>query len=345
MTGIAILGVGRWGVHLVRNFLNHPDAKVVAIVDPRQDRLEALWGQFELSPDVVLATSWNQIRQMSDRIEAVAVATPASTHYSLISDALDLGYHVLSEKPLTLNPEESLELCQLAEKQQRQLFIDHTYLFHPAVERGANVIRNAELGELRYGYAARTHLGPVRPDVDALWDLAIHDIAIFNTWLGEFPDRVAATGNIWLQSATDKLDRTLFPNGLSDVVWAKLIYPSGFQATIHLCWFNPDKQRRLSVVGARGTLIFDEMSSVAPLVIQRGRLELRDGYWIPTDQSRDVLELEPAEPLKQMCDRFLTCIGESRPCDISSGWVGAKLVKILSALTESLNQGGLEVRV
>ena len=344
MTGIAILGAGRWGVHLVRNFLNHPDARVVAIVDPRPERLQALRQQFEFSTDVVLATSWTQVRQMSG-LEAIAVATPASTHYDPIADALERGYHVLSEKPLTLDPDTSFELCHLAEQQQRQLFIDHTYLFHPAVRRGGDALRQQELGALRYGYAARTHLGPVRPDVDALWDLAIHDIAIFNTWLGEIPDRVSATGNVWLQSASEEIDRTLFPQGLSDVVWAKLIYPSGFEATIHLCWFNPDKQRRLAVVGERGTLIFDEMSADAPLTIQRGQLELQGGYWIPTHQSREVLELEKAEPLKQMCDRFLTCIGESQPCPISSGWVGAKLVKILHALTDSLNQGGKEVRV
>ncbi|MBE9040899.1 Gfo/Idh/MocA family oxidoreductase [Oscillatoriales cyanobacterium LEGE 11467] len=344
MTGIAILGAGRWGVHLVRNFLHHPDARILAIVDPRPERLKALSEKFEFAPDVVLASSWTQVREMKD-LEAVAVATPASTHYKLISDALKQGYHVFSEKPLTLNPKESFELCQLAEQQQRQLFIDHTYLFHPAVRRGADALRGEELGQLRYGYATRTHLGPVRPDVDALWDLAIHDIAIFNTWLGEIPDRVSATGNVWLQPPSDSIDRTLFPQGLSDVVWAKLIYPSGFEATIHLCWLNPDKQRRLAVVGERGTLIFDEMSPDAPLAIQRGQLELHDGYWIPTDQSRDVLELEKAEPLKQVCDRFLECIGESKPCQISSGWVGAQLVKILRALTESLNQGGSKVRV
>ncbi len=111
----------------------------------------------------------------------------------LIKDALKQGYHVLAEKPLTLNPAECQELCQLAEQQHSILMVDHTYLFHPAVEQGQAVVQAGKLGDLRYGYATRTHLGPVRQDVDALWDLAIHDIAIFNNWLGQIPVKVQAT--------------------------------------------------------------------------------------------------------------------------------------------------------
>jgi predicted dehydrogenase len=169
---------------------------------------------------------------------------------------------VLAEKPLTLKLSESQALCDLAQQQQRQLVIDHTYLFHPVVETGQQVIAKGKLGDLRYGYAARTHLEPVRPDVDALWDLAIHDIAIFNTWLGQTPIQVQATGTVWLQPdrefETDRIqDLTPISNsGLSDIVMATLTYPNGFRAFLHLCWLNPDKQRRLGVVGSEGTLIF-----------------------------------------------------------------------------------------
>ncbi|MBR8835168.1 MAG: Gfo/Idh/MocA family oxidoreductase [Stigonema ocellatum SAG 48.90 = DSM 106950] len=386
---IAVVGVGRWGVHLLRNFLQHPQALVVAVVDPNPERLAAVKQQYisipgrdsyrtaatthtipsrenccDLNDEVLLTTEWQAIKHLTG-LEAVVIATPASTHYSLIFDALSWGYHVLAEKPLTLSPSESWELCQLAEKQQRQLMVDHTYLFHPAVEQGQAIVKAGKLGDLRYGYATRTHLGPVRQDVDALWDLAIHDIAIFNFWLGHMPSLVQATGTVWLQGRGERArgeegergrgeevkeisptlpllhSPPLLQNqGLADLVWVTLTYPDGFQAYIHLCWLNPDKQRRLGVVGSLGSLIFDEMSLLSPLTLLYGEFEPRGNQFIPVNQRQKVLEIETDEPLRRMCDRFIACVLTNTNSVVSSGWVGKELVQILTALTESLNQGG-----
>ncbi|MBA3921389.1 MAG: Gfo/Idh/MocA family oxidoreductase [Nostocaceae cyanobacterium] len=321
MINIAIAGVGRWGVHLLRNFLEHPQARIIAILDPNPDRLAVIAKQFNLPKDVLLTTDWEELQQQP--IEAIVIATPATTHYTLITSALNCGYHVLAEKPLTLNPAESRELCQLAEKQQRQLMVDHTYLFHPAVESGQTIIQSGKLGTLHYGYATRTHLGPVRTDVDALWDLAIHDIAIFNTWLGQTPTKVQATGKVWLQS------------GLPDLVWVTLTYPNNFQAFIHLCWANPDKQRRLGIVGSLGSLIFDEMLPT-PLTLFHGEI---DNQLQPMNQHQEIIQIEKGEPLQRVCDRFIQNIVHNQPAEISSGWVGASLVEILTAVTESLEGG------
>ncbi len=345
--GVAIFGVGRWGVHWLRNFLQHPRARVVAVVDPMGDRLSSLRSRFELDPETVLTSDWQAAMQLPD-VKAVVVATPATTHYPLIRMALEQGHHVLAEKPLTLDVQEAIELCQLADQQQRQLVVDHTYLFHSAVRQGKVALENGRVGDLRYGYAARTHLGPVRQDVDALWDLAIHDLAIFNYWLGETPSQVMAQGSVWLQG--DRQDPHWFPQGLSDLVWAKLLYPSGFQATIHLCWLNPDKQRRLCLVGSQGTLIFDEMLAETPLVLQQGYLKSEaesDALqpFMPMGPQQTVLPLEPTEPLWLVCDHFLDCIQTGKPSPISNGWVGSQLVKTLNALTASLNQNGKPVLV
>jgi predicted dehydrogenase len=355
--GIVVVGVGRWGVHLVRQFSQNARTKVVAIVDRKPEKLPAVQQQFNLNlSSVVLAKDWSEVRELP-AIQAVAIATPASTHYSLIKDALNQGYHVLAEKPLTLDPEECLELCRLAEQKQRQLMVDHTYLFHPAVQRGKEAI--AALGKLRYGYATRTHLGPVRSDVDALWDLAIHDICIFNFWLGETPIQVQATGKIWLQPSSDAANSNnpqemttknqLFPQGLADFVTVTLTYPSGFEARIHLCWCNPDKQRRLCVVGSQGTLIFDEMSPNAPLMIQHGFLEQNNELWQPVGQTSEVIAVPPGEPLRLVCDRFLELIinptQPSKNQAISSGWLGAELVQLITALSQSLNQGGIPIKI
>ncbi|MBD3880854.1 Gfo/Idh/MocA family oxidoreductase [Phormidium tenue FACHB-886] len=339
---IALLGVGRWGNHLLRNLLAHPQAEVVAIVDPDADRLERTAHQFELDHSLLIS-DWATALEVPG-LEAIVVATPAATHDRLIRAALQRKLHVLAEKPLTLDPLTALELCCLAEVQQRQLVIDHTYLFHPAVSRGRAVIQQEQLGELRYGYASRTHLGPVRSDVDALWDLAIHDIAIFNHWLNQVPIQVQAQGKVWLQANGSDSSTTgdRLPQSLSDLVWVKLLYPCGFQASLHLCWSNPDKQRRLCAVGDRGTLVFDELSD-APLTLLQGRLELQQQHYTPIEQVRRVLDLAPIEPLQAVCTHFLNCVQTHSPSTISSGWLGAELVQILAALTRSLNQGGQPV--
>ena len=342
----AVVGVGRWGVHWLRNILEHPQAQLVAVVDPNPERLGMVKQQYYLDENILLITQWQQIKEVKG-LQAVIIATPATTHYELITDALRWGYHVLAEKPLTLDPRECQELCQLAQLSQRLLIVDHTYLFHPAVESGKTVVSSGKLGDLRYGYATRTHLGPVRQDVDALWDLAIHDIAIFNHCLGDLPVQVQATGSVWLQTANIS---SPFPvqsspletqnRGLADLVWLKLTYPNNFNAYIHLCWLNPDKQRRLVIVGSRGSLIFDEMSQDAPLSFLGGEFEIQGDQFIPVHQAREVLQIEPTEPLQRVCNHFFSCIRQNTPVTVSSGWVGMQLVKILAALTTSLHQGG-----
>ena len=337
MIRVAVLGVGRWGVHFVRNFLQHPQTELVAVVDSYQDRLTRCKEKFDLdSSKVLLTTEWEKVKQLS--IDAIVVATPATTHYNIIKDALLSGYHVLAEKPLTLDPTECIELTKLAASKKLQLLVDHTYLFNSTVTKGKDIVASKELGDLRYGYATRTHLSPVRQDVDALWDLAIHDIAIFNYWLGETPIQVQARGQVWLQP--DKTMAISSQKGLADTVWATLYYQSGFQATIHLSWLNPDKQRRLCVVGSKGTLIFDEMLSATPLTIQQGYFTQEGNKFIPQGVSKKVIDVVKNEPLGQVCDRFIQNILANKQDNFSNGKVGAELVKILRGLTTSLEQEG-----
>ncbi len=341
---IAVCGVGRWGVNLLRNFCSNSEAEVVAVADRSPERLVYCQQQFHLNPDRVLLTqNWQDVKKIVD-LKAVVIATPASTHYDLILDALETGYHVLAEKPLTLDPDECIELTRLAEQKQKQLLIDRTYLFNPAVRKGQEILKAKEIGQLRYGYASRTNLGPVRYDVDALWDLAIHDLSIFNCWLGETPIAVSARGNIWLRSEVDNTNK-LFPSGLYDLVWVRLEYPSGFVANIHLSWLNPDKQRRLCAVGSKGTLIFDEMCQDAPLTLQRGYFRVEDNKYIPAGIAREIVQIEAEEPLKKVCDRFIENINNKATSSISSGWGSAELVQTLTCLSLSLQQQGKTIQV
>jgi predicted dehydrogenase len=339
---LAQFGVGRWGNHLLRNFLALPNVAVVAVVDPRQGHQATIRDTFDLRPDCRVTSDAEAVLASPD-IEAVAIATPAATHYDLIKTALKHGKHVLAEKPLTLDVAACEELVDLAAQQSVQLVIDHTYLFHPVVQTGQTLLAQAPLGTLRYGYATRTNLGPVRPDVDALWDLAIHDIAIFNHWLGEMPIAVSAHGQVWLQG--DGAPAHPFPQGLADVAWLRLRYPSGFQATIHVSWANPDKQRRLGVVGDRGTLIFDEMQPQAPLVLHHGAFTPEGIYFTPTGLDSEVVSVPQGEPLRAVCQHFIECATNNQRSTLSSGIVGTDLVRILVALSQSLNHQGKPVAI
>lgn len=328
MIDIAVFGIGRWGQNLVRNLAQHPQVNLVALVDPHPERLRQVRDRLALPPNIHLASDWTEIRSLVN-LDAVVVATPATTHYNLIKEVLQSGCHVLAEKPLTLDAAECLQLGEIAKQNQVQLMVDHTYLFHPGVEAGQKAIASGSLGELRYGYASRTNLGPVRYDVDALWDLAIHDLCIFNYWLGEIPIAVAAQGQNWLPRN----------QGLADMVWLRLTYPGDFEATIHVSWLNPDKQRRLAVVGSQGTLVFDELQTDAPLQLCQGHFRATEGHFYPEGLQQKSLEMAETEPLAQVCDRFIAAITTQTP-SFSSATLAANLVKVLQGAQTSLAQGG-----
>ncbi|MBD1917729.1 MULTISPECIES: Gfo/Idh/MocA family oxidoreductase [Cyanophyceae] len=330
---LAIFGLGRWGSHLLRNFLALPAARVVAIADPDRQRLDELRDRFALGDTVTCYDDWLQA-MAHPGLEAVVIATPASTHYPMIQAALTAGLHVLSEKPLTLDSNRSAALCQLAATQQRQLMVDHTYLFHPAVQRGRELCQ--QIGALRYGYAARTNLGPVRSDADVFWDLAIHDVSILNYWLGQSPLAVAAWGAVWLQTEAEAK--------LRDVGWLRLVYANPVSYTpleviVHVSWANPDRQRRLALVGDRGTLVFDESPQAHPLTLYAGHFQSQEPPFVPSSPRVEAVTIAPLEPLQQMCVHFLDCVANNTPSPISAGAMAADLVKIVEAIAIAAETG------
>jgi predicted dehydrogenase len=334
-TGIAIFGAGRWGTNLIRTFLAEPRAVVLAIADPFPQSCQRVIESFELPADCCVTQDW-RVALETPGLEAVVVATPAETHQELIEAALKQGLHVLAEKPITLQSETAADLWMLSQRVGRQLVVDHTYLFHPIVAPAQAAIQAGSLGRLRYGYASRTNLGPIRQDVDALWDLAIHDLALFYALVGELPCRVQAQGQVWLQP---HLRTDLSPQGLADTVWATLTYPSGFQAQCHWSWLNPDKQRRLTIVGDGGSLVFDELAA-QPLMLHRGSVVAQGPGWVPDGLSNEAIAVPATQPLQQVCAHFLDCVEQQQPSTISSGWVGGQLVAVLEALSESLGRKG-----
>jgi predicted dehydrogenase len=322
---LAVVGVGRWGSHFVRLFAQHPQVELVAIADHHPERLQAIKARLQLPETVQFCADWSSVAQLT--LDAVALITPATTHFELVQAALTQGLHVLTEKPLTLEPAECLALADLATQQQRILFVDHTYLFNDAVIAGRGAI--ATLGDLRYGYARRTNLGPIRSDVDALWDLAIHDVAIFNHWLAAQPIQVQVSGSTWLQP------------DLSDVVWAHLTYPGDLIVTGHWSWGNPHKQRCLALVGSQGTVVFDEMQREQPLQRYRGHVTTaEEGGLVPQVSPVEALSFPPGEPLQKVCDQFIASVQTGELPPVASGYQAAELVNILAAMARSLQKQG-----
>jgi predicted dehydrogenase len=334
---LAIFGLGRWGTHLLRNFARLPEANVMVLVDPHPERLRESCDRFHLHDMVTCYGTW-QAAIAHPGLDAVVIATPAETHYPIIEAALGAGLHVLSEKPLTLESSTSAALWQLAQTQGRQLMVDHTYLFHAAVQQGQPLC--SQIGTLRYGYAARTNLGPVRPDVDAFWDLAIHDVSILNYWLGHMPAAVEAWGSVWLQPQP----QNRFPGGLRDASWLRLIYASevgrpALEVVVQVSWANPDRQRRLALVGDRGTLVFDESPQASPLTLYRGEFQAQTFPFLPTAIEAENVAIAPTEPLQAMCQHFLDCVTANRPSPVSSGAMATDLVKIMEAIATAAGTG------
>jgi len=337
---VAVLGLGRWGEHLVRNLLAMPQTRVVAVGDPDLQRIAHIRQRLALPPEVQTFEQWEAVVALPD-LQAVVVATPATTHDPIIRSALQRRLHVLSEKRMTLDTATCRDLCAQAAAQGVQLVVDHTYLFHPAVRAGQRAMAAGQVGQVRYGYASRTNLGPVRPDVNALWDLAIHDVSIFNHWLGQRPRWVAAWGQGWLQSAPTPQ----FPQGLDDVGWLRLGYPGPVEMMVHGSWLNPHKQRRLAVVGDRGSLVFDEMTPEHPLTFYGGQVQPSAGRFLPTALDHQPLPVPQGEPLRQVCAHFLDCIIQGQASSVSSGYTAADLVAVFQAADRSCQQGGQPVPV
>src|ERR1044071_5442986 len=308
MLRIAVLGAGHWGPNLIRNFHNHQTSEVARVVDRDPARLalvEARYPEVQTGSDAGEAIA-------DPRVDAVVVATPTVTHFEMASAALRAGKHVLVEKPIATRVAEAEALCELAEKGGRVLMVGHVFLFNAAVRRAKALLDEGRLGRLFYLSMVRTNLGPIRMDVNASWDLAAHDIAIANDWLGTTPSFAAAQGGSWIN------------DGIEDAVFANLWYPDGVVANLHASWLSPRKVRDITAVGEKGMLTFDDMNLSEPLrLYDKGVTDQRTPGFIDTFASfrtsireGDILipRVPINEPLKAECEHFLECIATgSRP--------------------------------
>jgi predicted dehydrogenase len=333
--GVAIVGCGYWGMNYVRIFNELPDARVISVCDQRPDRLQEVARRFpgvHVSAEVDKAVA-------SPGVDAVVVCTEATSHYEITRRLLLSGKHVLVEKPLTTTSADAEKLIQLAASSSTVLMVGHTFLFNAGVRKVKEYVQKGD-GRVYYLYARRTNLGPIRHDVNAIWDLAPHDIAIFNYLLDSTPEWVCAVGGKVLRNCRD------------DVGFISIGYPGDILAHIHVSWADPDKAREVVVVKSDKRVVFNDLNGPEQVrVFEKGvspveqeplnygefRFEIRDG---------DIVSprVESVEPLKNQCRHFLECVRTGkRP--LSGGIEGRDVVRVLEAVNRSIQKKGIRVEV
>jgi predicted dehydrogenase len=334
-TGIAVVGCGYWGPNLIRNFAHVQGGHLVALCDRDQARLEAAGRDL---PAVMREQDYEAILE-APGVHAVAIATSATTHYSLAKKALLSGKHVFVEKPLCLHAADAADLVAIASQQERLLMVGHLLKYHPAVEFLKRMVEAGLLGDLRYVYSQRLNLGQVRHDENALWSLGPHDIAVANFLMGERPLEVCAVGQSYLQS------------GIQDVVFLTIRYPGQRLAHLHVSWLDPHKTRKLTVVGSRQMAVFDDMEPSEKVRLYDKGVDLPaiDGQDPAAGMKLRVGDicipcLPGGEPLLAECQHFIDCIRSGR-APRSDGWDGLRVVQVLEAAERSLRDGGRPVPI
>ena len=319
---IAVAGLGHWGPNLARNFAEL--AELAWLCDSDPDKAE-LAGRY---PQARFTTSFDDLLA-DESLDAVVIATPVPTHYSLARSALAAGKHVLVEKPPAMRGHEMDELVALAEERERVLMPGHLLLYHPGVVRLKEMIVGGELGAVLCVYGNRQNLGIIRSNENALWSLGVHDLSVILHLLDEDPETALAHG------------RDFLTRGVEDVVFCYLRFPSGRIAHMHLSWLDPHKMRKITVVGTEKMVVFDDME------LERKVTVYEKAPWRPSDrygewQTRtgDIFSPRIAadEPLKLECAEFLRLVqGEGDRRKVAED--GARVVRALDLLTQSLNGG------
>lgn len=336
MIHIGVIGCGHWGPNHIRNFNSMPNAKVISAADINENHLSRISKMF---PDVIVEKDYRKLLDNSI-LDAVVVSTPTSTHCSIVRDALLAGKHVLCEKPLCTTSNDAKNLVKIAEQRKLTLMVGHVFLFNPSIMKIKEFIASGELGHLFYLSSVRTNLGPVRTDVNAAFDLATHDISIFNWLLDDIPSLVSAAGESYLQ------------NNIEDVTFISLKYPNKVFANIQASWLNPKKVRQISIVGCKKMITWDDLNLNSPIAIYDKGANAKYEYnnygeflninmW---DGDIRLPKVHMEEPLKVQSNHFLNIINNGNP-KTSDGEFALGVVKVLEAIKESLMNNGKPIDI
>lgn len=332
---IGVIGYGYWGPNLVRNFVEIPGANVRTVSDFKPELLAKVQARY---PTIQVTTDCQDIFT-DPAIDAVAIATPVSTHFNLALAALQAGKHVFVEKPMTVTSEQATKLIEEAEKRNLVLMVDHTFVYTGAVGKMHELISTNVLGDIYYYDSVRVNLGLFQHDINVIWDLAVHDLSIMDYVLPFQPYAVSATGLSHL------------PGKPENIAYLTLFFETNLIAHIHINWLAPVKVRRTLIGGSQRMIVYDDLEPSEKLKIYDKGITVNDdseslyqkliGYrtgdmWAP--------HLEVTEALRTEGAHFIDCIKTgNRP--ITDGEVGRRVVRILEAATESMKKQGQPVEL
>jgi predicted dehydrogenase len=302
---VAQLGVGYWGPNLLRNFSALPNCHVKHAVDSSPERRAFVGSNF---PRTRAVASVDEVLN-DPEVSAVVIATPAATHFTLARSVLNAGKHVFVEKPLATTVAEVDELGKIAAARGLVVMAGHTFIYNNAVRYVKKLIDAGDLGEVRYIYSQRLNLGRIRSDIDALWNFAPHDISIISYWLGDpAPVSVQRQGMAYMQ------------DGIEDVVFLNVVYPGKVMANIHVSWLDPQKVRKMIVVGSKKMVVYDDIADDKIAIYDKG-IDKKAilGQNMDFDQPRgpefnyrsgDILlpQVKFIEPLRTEAEHFIDCI-------------------------------------
>lgn len=311
------------------------ESEVVAAADPDPKRRAAVSAQF---PGVVVLEDYRELVTRAD-VDAVVVCVPTRKHLEVTRAALEAGKHVLCEKPLTETAAQAQELVDLAALRGVMLMTGHVFLFNPGILKLRELMTAGSAGRIHYLRAQRTNLGPIRKDVNSVYDLASHDIAIFNFLLDAAPLTASAVGAAFLQP------------GIEDVAFITLTYPNGVIAAIQVSWLDPKKLREIVVVGDQKMVVWDELAPAGPISIY-DKSVVREQYYddygqfhlLAREGDLTIPRVPPQEPLKVQNQAFVTAVRAGR-VEKSDGPFAVGVVRVLEAIAQSLAQGGAPVEV
>lgn len=334
MVTLGLVGAGYWGKNLLRAFSNVNGGNLLYCCDLDRDRLKAVKRN---NGSVRITEHYEELIE-SPEVDAVVIATPSRLHFSLASLALEAGKHVFVEKPLALRSDEAQELLSLSIKQGKKLMVGHLMRYHPAVERMKEMLDRGDLGDVHYIYSSRVNLGIVRQDENALWSLAPHDLSIILYLLDQMPESVSARGQCCLQP------------GVEDVVFLNLLFSDGKMSQVHVSWLDPHKERKITLVGNKKMIVFDDTEAVEKLRIYDKGVEQAKEFnsyaEFLTLRNGDIHipHLQMEEPLKRECQHFVDCI-EKDLVPFTDGQDGLRVVRILETAQESLEKGGVPITI
>ncbi len=319
---IGVVGLGYWGPNLARNFAAIDGCELVYCCDQSEAARQRVAQMF---PSANVTADFNEL--LGDpALDAIALATPVPTHARLAVMVLEAGKHCFVEKPLAQSVADADAAVAASEAAGRLLMVGHLLEYHPGVAKLKQLTGSGELGEIYYIYGNRLNLGKLRADENALWSLGAHDVSVVLHLADEEPVEVSAHGEAYVRE------------GVEDVVFCFMRFPSGLSAHLHLSWLDPHKERRFTVVGSRRMATFDDMDLERKLTVyDKGFDEDARGYGEYITRSGDIYSprIPNAEPLRVECEHFVECIRTgARPR--SDGASGLRVVRVLEALENSL---------